>query len=176
MRQIQHTTDNLEELFIVVDKNDTILEYRTRRECHRNKLLIHRAVGVAIFNKQGNILLQKRSATKDLQPGYWAISSAGHVSKGETYEQAAKRELVEELGISIPLTHIGTQFFEDEREAEVHALFQGISEGPFQTSLDEVDRVEFFSKEDLAQKISSSEVKLSTWAVAMLRHIGFLTM
>jgi isopentenyl-diphosphate delta-isomerase type 1 len=171
----RHITDNLNEMFIVVDKNDKVVEYRTRAECHQDKSLIHRAVGLVIFNKNGQILLQKRSLTKDLQPGFWAISSAGHVSKGETYEQAAKRELAEELGISIPVTYLGIQYFEDDRETEMHALFQGIFEGPFQTNLDEVDRVEFFSKEKLTEKIDSRKVVLSTWAVATLRHIGFLT-
>ncbi len=170
----RHITDNLHEVFIVVDKNDTILEYRTRRECHRDKMLIHRAVGVVIFDKKGRVLLQKRSLTKDLQPGYWAISSAGHVSKGETYEQAVKRELMEELGVDVPVRHVDTHFFEDEREVEMHALYRATSEGPFTTSQEEVDRVEFFSKEELKQKMLSQEVKLSTWAEASLRHIGFL--
>lgn len=168
------TTDNLEEVFIVVDKNDNVLGQRSRRECHRDKTLIHRAVGVVIFDTKGRILLQKRSLTKDLQPGYWAISSAGHVSKGETYEQAVKRELIEELGIDVPVIHLDTHYFEDEREAEMHALYRATSEGPFATSPEEVDRVEFFSKEELKQRILTYEVQLSTWAAATLKYIGFL--
>ncbi len=168
-------TDDLHELFIVVDRNDNVLGYRMRTECHRDKALIHRAVGVVIFDKKGRILLQKRSLTKDLQPGYWGISAAGHVSKGETYEQAVRRELVEELGIDVPVKHLHTRYFEDEREAEMNALYKTIYEGPFQTSPDEIDHVAFFSKEELDKKISSGEVMLSTWAAATLKHIGFLT-
>jgi isopentenyldiphosphate isomerase len=43
--------------------------------------------------------LQKRSGTKDMYPNYWTASCSGHVSSGDTYENAAIRELQEELGI-----------------------------------------------------------------------------
>lgn len=96
--------DKQDELFVVVDKKDRIIGYRTRYECHHNKNLIHRAIGVVVFNKKGQILMQKRSRFKDLNPGLFTISASGHVTKGQTYYRAAQRELEEELGIKIPLT------------------------------------------------------------------------
>lgn len=171
----QKTTDDLNELFVVVDRNDNVLGYRTRKECHRDKTLIHRAVGVVIFDKKGRVLLQKRSLTKDLQPGFWAISAAGHVAKEEAYEQAVRRELLEELGIKTAVEHLDTHYFEDDQESEMHALYKAIYEGPFQTSPEEIDHVEFFSKKELARKRKTGEVKLSTWAAATLELIGFLT-
>ncbi|MBI3576520.1 NUDIX domain-containing protein [Candidatus Gottesmanbacteria bacterium] len=170
----RNVTDDLNELFIVVDKKDNIIGFRTRYECHHNKSLIHRAVGVVVFDNKGRILLQKRSLTKDLQPGYWGISAAGHVSKGETYEQAVKRELMEELGVDVLVEHVNTRSFEDERESEMHALYRVLYEGPFRTSPEEIDHVEFFGKEELAEKIKSGHVKLSAWAIATLQHISFL--
>src|SRR5258706_2215468 len=98
--------DDQKELFIVVDEDDTILEYRTRFDCHHDASLIHRAVGIILFNDKGQILLQKRSMKKDLNPGMFTISASGHVTKGQTYEEAAKRELEEELGIQTPLTFV----------------------------------------------------------------------
>lgn len=169
----RHTTDDLGELFIVVDRKDNVFGYKTRYECHHNKLFIHRSVGVVIFDKKGRILLQKRSTTKDLQPGHWGISAAGHVTKGETYEDAAKRELVEELGIDLPIEYVNTWLFEDDRETEMDVLYRTTYEGPLRTNPEEIDHVAFFGKEELSKKISLGEVKLSTWAQATLKYIGF---
>ncbi|MCL4360409.1 NUDIX domain-containing protein [Patescibacteria group bacterium] len=169
------TTDDLSEQFVVVDTRDHPLGVRTRYECHRDRRLIHRSVGVLIFDRQKKVLLQKRSLTKDLQPGLWAISAAGHVSAGETYRRAAERELFEELGIRAPIRYVGKWLFRDRRETEFDALYRGYYQGPFRTHPDEVAEVCFFSKRELDAKRRSKEVILSTWAVASLRHIGFIT-
>lgn len=142
--------DNQKELFVVVDKNDNILDYRTRYDCHHNKSLIHRAVDVAIFNDQNELLLQKRSQQKDLFPGYYTLSASGHVEKGEEYEQTAYRELQEELGISgIKLTKIGKELVETEHETEISVLFTGKYNGPFHVPADEVEYVKFFSPKEI---------------------------
>jgi len=69
-----------------------------KSEAHANGLW-HYSVHVWIFNSRGEVLLQKRAMSKDTFPGLWDISSAGHVSAGETPNEAAVRELGEELGI-----------------------------------------------------------------------------
>ena len=53
-----------------------------------------------MFNKHGDLLLQKRSSLKDQHPGVWDSSVSGHLDSGESYEAAAIRELSEEMGIS----------------------------------------------------------------------------
>jgi isopentenyldiphosphate isomerase len=59
----------------------------------------HRTVHVWIVNKNDELLFQKRSANRESFPGTWDVSSAGHVSSGESPIEAAKKELFEELGI-----------------------------------------------------------------------------
>lgn len=63
--------------------------------------LWHRTVHVWMHNVSGDLLLQKRSDTKDTHPGLWDISSAGHLSAGDNCIQGAVREVQEELGLSI---------------------------------------------------------------------------
>nr|WP_226894636.1 16S rRNA (adenine(1518)-N(6)/adenine(1519)-N(6))-dimethyltransferase RsmA [Luteolibacter marinus] len=87
-----------DEVFDVVDEADDVVGQATRREVHENKLL-HRAVHVFVVNRHGELLLQKRSRFKDLHPGVWDSSAAGHLDCGEGYEPAAIRELEEEMGI-----------------------------------------------------------------------------
>ena len=100
--------DDQKEMFVVVDKDDNILGYRTRYDCHHNNKLIHRAIAIVIFNSKGELLMQKRSKSKDTNPGFFSMSAAGHVGKGETYLEAARRELFEELGIKTKLFYPST--------------------------------------------------------------------
>lgn len=54
-------------------------------------------VGVLITNKQGQILMGKRSSK---HAPYWSIFG-GHVDPGESFEDCAIREIKEEIGIDI---------------------------------------------------------------------------
>jgi isopentenyl-diphosphate delta-isomerase type 1 len=155
------TTDNQDELFTVVDASDNVLGFKTRRECHADKNLIHRIVGILIFDKKGRVLLQKRSKTKDLGAGKWGTSAAGHVSRGESYEAAAKRELKEELGIDIPLKFKIKKVISDETESEMSAIFTGVSEGPFYPDPEEVEEVKFFTKNEILAGIKNKSLKLT---------------
>lgn len=83
----------------IVDEKNEPAGSATKQEAWRDGL-IHRVVRMAIFDTKGRMLVQKRSDQKELFPGRWDNSAAGHVDVGETYEQAALRELEEELGVS----------------------------------------------------------------------------
>ena len=73
---------------------------KSKSEIHR-KGLFHSTVHVWIFTEEGNILIQKRSKKKELNPGVWDVSVAGHVKFNENIKKAAKRETLEETGINI---------------------------------------------------------------------------
>ncbi len=92
-------TDNQEEMFDVVDKNDRVIRTATRGEVHKNPALVHRSIGILVF-RGDQLYLHKRSDGKDVLPGTWTCSVTGHVDSGETYDQAAERELREELGVA----------------------------------------------------------------------------
>lgn len=63
----------------------------------------HRTVHICIYvESTGELLLQLRADCKDSWPGQWDISSAGHISAGDTSLISARRELQEELGITLP--------------------------------------------------------------------------
>ncbi len=75
-------------------------EILPRNEIHEKNLL-HNEIVVFIINSKNQLLLQKRSANKKSSPNCWGSSCAGHVDVSETLEEAALRELSEELGIRI---------------------------------------------------------------------------
>lgn len=87
-----------QEIFDVVDENDNVIGTMTRKESKTNGKK-YRIVRVMVSDGQGNFLLQKRVSTKDTYPNCWDNSAAGHVDAGETYDDAAHRELTEEIGL-----------------------------------------------------------------------------
>src|ERR1041384_5371864 len=89
-----------EEIFDVVNDKDEVIGQQTRSEVHRLGLP-HRAIHVLVFNSRGQIFLQKRSMTKDRQPGLWDSSASGHLDRGEDYDSSAVRELREEIGLAL---------------------------------------------------------------------------
>jgi len=169
------TTDNQRELFIVVDKNDRILGYRTRYECHHDKKLIHRGINVLISNDKGEMLLQKRSVTKDTFPGFWTTAVGGHVAKGETYDEAARREMREELGIAVAIVFHTKFIHAYPRETEMESVYTAKSNGPFTPNKKEVEKVEYFSKIKLARLLKTKEFLLTNLARHSLKVIGFIS-
>jgi isopentenyldiphosphate isomerase len=96
------------ELLDKVDINDKIIGTTTKDEAHRQGYA-HRVAAIFVFDKHNRLFVQLRK--KD---GLLDHSAAGHVRKGETYDEAARRELKEELGLTADLNKIGT-FYADER-------------------------------------------------------------
>ncbi|KAK8951044.1 Nudix hydrolase 3 [Platanthera zijinensis] len=75
---------------------------KSRRLVHRDGDY-HRSVHVWIYSESTQeLLLQRRADCKDSWPGLWDISSAGHISAGDSSLITARRELHEELGINLP--------------------------------------------------------------------------
>lgn len=168
------TTDDQQEMFVVVDKHDRIVGYRTRYECHHNKHLIHRGANLVIFDENGRTLLQKRSMTKDIRPGYWQNAVGGHVSKGESYKQAIEREMREELGLTVSVRLYKKFLFAYANETEMEAVFIGESRGPFYPNRQEVDEVKFLGKDELQKSIQSGEVRLTELAEHIFRLVGYV--
>src|ERR1700691_1584479 len=89
-----------DEIFDVVNERDEVIGQNTRREVHARGLR-HRAVHVLVFNRRGELFLQKRSMKKDTHPGAWDSSSSVHLDPGEEYDACAVRDLREEIGLVV---------------------------------------------------------------------------
>lgn len=89
------------EFFDILDENGNLTgKIKLREEVHRDGDW-HRAVHIWIINNNGDILLQRRCATKDSNPNMLDISCAGHLSAGDNSINGAIRELKEELNIDV---------------------------------------------------------------------------
>ncbi len=120
----------MEELFDLVDDRDRVIGRAGRGECHGNPALIHRTVHVLIFNTQGDLYLQKRSPDKDVQPDRWDTSVGGHLGLGENYDEAAGREMAEELGITgVSIEHLYDYRWRTDFESENIRTYQAVCDG-----------------------------------------------
>ena len=87
-----------EEYMYHVDAHNKVIGRVSRSEI-RKKKLIHRGVDIFVMNSKGEILVTRRSRNKDLAPGMLELDQGGGVQYGESYEEAGKREIEEEVGI-----------------------------------------------------------------------------
>jgi isopentenyldiphosphate isomerase len=91
-------TNETVEMVDVVDESNNVIGEAPRKGIHKTGKL-HRAAHIFMFDSAGRLWIERRGQTADTNPGYYDSSAAGHVRKGETYEQGAQREALEELGI-----------------------------------------------------------------------------
>ncbi|KKU12204.1 MAG: Nudix hydrolase 3 [Parcubacteria group bacterium GW2011_GWC2_45_7] len=131
--------DQFQELFYLVDKNDKRLGSVFRHQAHSDSSKIHRSICVIGINTKNQILFQKRSQSKDTFPCFWTLSVTGHVVFGETYLKAARRELLEELGIKSELKFIKKILLCLPSETEFCSIYEtAISAGKINHDSDEI--------------------------------------
>ena len=170
-----NTTDNLNEVFDVVNVNDKVVGRATRREVHQNKNLIHRSIGVAVFNSNKKLFLQRRSMTKDTDSLLWTISCSGHVFTGENYEETARRELMEELGIERAVINLLSKYlYMGERETEMVTLYKVNYDGEIILQFEEILEGKFFSMEELRVAVETEEIELNIYGRMALEKLGWL--
>lgn len=171
-RPLSEGNDPAEKLALV-DENDLVVGALPRAEVHGNNLR-HRAVHIFLFNRAGELLLQKRSRWKDRHPELWDSSAAGHVNAGEEFDQTAARELKEELGVTTELTRVGKLAASEETGQEFIWLYRGQAEGPFTPPASEIEALEFFPLDLIATWIAKRPGDfapgfIACWRVAGLR-------
>lgn len=132
-----------QERVVIVDDNNVEVGVAPRHEM-RSKRLLHRATFILVFDSKGRLLVQKRTETKDLYPGFYDLAAGGVVVEGESYDASAVRELAEELGIrGVPLEAHFDFYFEDSGNRCFGRLYSCICEGPFELQPEEVVSAEF---------------------------------
>ncbi len=143
-----------EELLEIVTKEGKVIKTLPRSEIHGNPELIHKVVHVLVFTKNGELLLQKRSMSKDVAPGKWDTSVGGHVNSGETLTQAIEREIDEELGIAVVEPEfLYTYIHSNPHETELVYTYSCIYNGEIRFNKDEIDEVKPWSIEEINKNI-----------------------
>jgi isopentenyldiphosphate isomerase len=156
-----------EEWVDIVDENNNVID-AVPRSIMRQQHLLHRATYIVITNAQGQLYVQRRTATKDYCPSMLDACCGGVVSAGEPILASAYRELAEEMGITgVQLKSHGS-FFHTDHECHVWgALFSCQYEGELALQAEEVEYVLLMSADEIllrsAEFTPDSLVAINLW-------------
>ena len=136
------THDPGEELVDVIDDEGRTIATVTRREV-RERRLSHRCVYVLVFNHRGELFIHLRTSTKDVYASHWDVCVGGVLAAGESFDAAARREIVEELGLDLDPAPLFPFRYADS-STTVHGMVYRVEhDGPFQLQVEEIVRGEF---------------------------------
>ncbi len=139
-----------EELLQLVDRRGRPAGSAPRRVCHGDPSLIQAVVHLYLFDAQGRLYLQKRSASKDTYPGCWDTSVGGHLAPGESPEQALAREAREELSLEVSSAQpLGQYLMEDSYESEYVFAFRSSAERQPRPNPEEIEEGGFFELKEI---------------------------
>ena len=139
-----------QEMVTVVDGKNRRVDEMPRHRV-RSENLPHRATYIFVFDRRGRVLVQRRTAIKDIYPSHYDLAAGGVVAAGESYEECAEREAAEELGIrDTPLEEKFDIYYEDARNRCFGRVFACVHDGPFTLQAEEVESVAFHSVDEIA--------------------------
>jgi isopentenyl-diphosphate Delta-isomerase len=163
------------EKVILVDRKDHKIGLMEKQEAHI-KGLLHRAFSVFVFNKNNELLLQKRALHKYHSGGLWTNTCCSHPRENENTLDAANRRLQEEMGVSCKLefkfnfiykASLDNKLFEHEFD---HVFF-GFSDNLPQINKEEVDSFEYKPLNFITADIIRNPNKYTEWFKICLNEV-----
>jgi isopentenyldiphosphate isomerase len=145
------TVDGVE-MVEVLDAAGRVERLVPRAEMRRDRLR-HRAVSITVLRPGAvAVLVHRRAPWKDLWPSRWDIAFGGLCAVGETWADAAVRELAEEAGVAVEpgdLRPVGGGAYTDDDVDVVTEGFLVEHAGPFTFADGEVEEVAWVAIHDL---------------------------
>lgn len=156
------------EELILVDTDDNEVGYLSKGASHDGDGRLHRAFSLFLFNDDGELLMQKRSAAKRLWPGFWSNSICSHPRRGESLQIATQRRLQDELNIGSELEFVykfvyQAEFGDSGSENELCHVFLGRAIGDVLPNESEVAAIRYMAPCDLNEEIAESPAQFSPW-------------
>ena len=169
-----------DEEVILVDEQDRPLGVQAKLVAHRTAIR-HRAFSVFITDSRGHVLLQSRAPSKYHSGGLWTNACCGHPRVGEAPIDAARRRLVEEMGIDVPLTHAGILNYtaalpDGWHENEVVHLFTGVSDAEPRPAPEEVHEWRRFCPSELAEAARRDVHAFTAWFRIYMEKVPHLAL
>lgn len=156
-----------EEQVVLVNERDEAIGTMGKLRAHQEGAL-HRAFSVFLFDEQGRLLLQRRAPGKYHSAGLWTNTCCSHPRPGEAVADAARRRLMEEMGIDADVEHrftflYKTSFDNGLHEHELdHVLFGAFSGEPMPAA-DEADAWSYVHPDALEADLSAHPERYTVW-------------
>lgn len=156
----------------IVDPGDNIISYKKRGDLNKARD-IYRVSSIWITNDKNEVLMAQRAFNKRIHPGAWDVGVAGTIEKDETYEKNAKKEMLEELGVAVPLTRGPKVRLEGEYNLFIQWFMARLNKTAEEIDFnkEEVVAVRWISKADLLKEIKEEPKKFLNNGDDMLRWI-----
>ncbi len=161
-----------DELVDVLDDAGRVVGTATRREM-RARRLPHRATYLLVFNDRDELFVHLRTATKDVYPSHWDVSIGGVVATGESFDDAARREAAEEIGVDLAPERLFPFQFSDDASIVHGMVYRAMHNGPFRLQPEEVVRGDFLPLVEVAARIARGQ--FCPDGVAVLREFEHRT-
>ncbi len=157
------------EQVILVNEQDQTVGVEEKLQAHRDGGRLHRAFSIFIRDPAGRMLLQLRSQRKYHSGGLWTNTCCGHPKPGEETVAAARRRLVEEMGIVAPLVKVSSFVYRAVdtssglTEYEYDHVFLGTFEGKPRPDSAEVDGYRWMEPSAIASDLERNPCRYSPW-------------
>lgn len=156
----------MDNMLILTDIYDNEIGTMSKSDAHRLGKL-HRAFSVFIINGE-KMLIQKRSKSKYHSGGLWANACCSHPRSGEALEDAVRRRLKEELGVSCTVREVDSfvyfsKYAADLFEYEYDHVFLGEYGGDFTPDPGEIEELRWVGFSELEQLLTTEPESFSTW-------------
>ncbi|MBB4636273.1 isopentenyl-diphosphate Delta-isomerase [Longimicrobium terrae] len=157
----------MEERVVLVDENDAEVGVLEKQLAHTEGRL-HRALSVFVVNGEGQMLLQRRAASKYHSPGLWTNTCCSHPRPGERVDAAARRRVREEMGFDCPMEPAFTFVYRADVgqglvEHEFDHVFLGRWEGEPNPEPGEVDGWRWASPEEIEDEMRADPAAFTPW-------------
>jgi|SRR5688572_27575195 isopentenyl-diphosphate delta-isomerase len=172
----EEIVSNASEQLILVDDLDREVGFKAKTEAHTGKGVLHRAFSVFVFNSANEVLLQQRSLSKMLWPGYWSNACCSHPRRGETMADAVTRRLEQELGFQCPVEYLykfkyHAQYEGIGAEHELCSVYFGRHDGAVDVNLNEIAAWRFVGVTALERELKTAPETFTPWFKMEWVHI-----
>jgi isopentenyl-diphosphate delta-isomerase len=172
----EEIVSNASEQLILVDDLDREIGFKAKTEAHTGKGVLHRAFSVFVFNSANEVLLQQRSLSKMLWPGYWSNACCSHPRRGETMAEAVTRRLEQELGFECPVEYLykfkyHAQYEGIGAEHELCSVYYGRYDGPVDVNVNEIAAWRFVGVTALERELKVAPETFTPWFKMEWVHI-----
>jgi len=172
----EEIVSNASEQLILVDDHDREIGFKAKTDCHTGKGVLHRAFSIFVFNADNELLLQQRSLSKMLWPGYWSNTCCSHPRRGEAMATAVTRRLEQELGFTCPVDYLykfkyHAQFGAAGAEHELCSVYYGRYDGSVDVNVNEIAAWRFVGVEALERELAAAPETFTPWFKMEWVHI-----